>query len=336
MSESWTTKYLQSSAVRKGVPVVLTFALCFAVGGCTGTSPKPARPEIDENCRAIYGQAVLAAEEAKARVELDPEPWLESSYLTLGQVDLRGDGRKSRFEALTNWGTREGEEFLRMIPPDRSKPIQLRLYWNSLDMYYPPGIEWSANADDSDYAAERKFLDTVKYAYDYISERDILCRTDDPNYAVHFWGKDNGCITEGKLKIRKYKKMPRKFKLDTKPHLEVGPIVYVKYGSGLMAYNRQKGEYFLLYHPDNQYSSVNILAKVDSWLLIGLWTEGLVAVDLKDFYLKRFPSIKGTIDKIDVTGSKIIIDYGKYELDRPISRTGAKARLYFFGPTDLK
>jgi hypothetical protein len=61
-----------------------------------------------------------------------------------------------------------------------------------------------------------------------------------------------------------------------------------------------------------------------------------VAVDLEDYYLKRFESLKGTIGKIEVTDSKIVIDDGKRELERPILRTGEKFRDYKFKLTSLK
>ncbi len=332
----------KNSSICRRVLVGLALVFLLPAAGCsdksesTQTKTNQKSSDSSKDCRIRYEQAVKAAEEAKARIELDPKPWLERCYLTLGSVDLRGDGRKSRFEAVQYWGTRMGEDILRMTPPGESGQIQLHLVWNSLDMYYPSGLEWSDNATDPNYAPEREFLDTIKYAYGYIAESDILCRTDDPNYAVHFWGKENGHIAEGGLKLRRYKKKPQGFKPDKKPYLEDGNIIYARYRSGLMAYDRENEEYFLVFRVDSQYNSVNALAKAGSWLIIGLWGEGVVAVDLKDYYLKRFPSIKESIGKIDVTNSKIIIDDGRHELDFPIERTGEKIRPYFFGPTGLK
>ena len=70
--------------------------------------------------------------------------------------------------------------------------------------------------------------------------------------------------------------------------------------------------------------------------MIGTWMGDLVAVDLKDYYLKRFESSKGVIDKIEVTDSKIIVDDGRYEIERPILKTGEKFRDYRFKLTSLK
>ena len=159
--------------------------------------------EDSEDGSYSYEGALRAAEEAKARIELDDKPWPDMFHLTLGWVDLEGDGQKSRFKVIGNWGTRQSEKFLTLVSPNKPDPIKLYLFWDSLCMYYPPGMEWSENADDPDYAKEREFLEKIKYAYGYISEDDILARVDDPNYAIHFWGKDNGRIQEGRIVIRK-------------------------------------------------------------------------------------------------------------------------------------
>lgn len=197
------------------------------------------------------------------------------------------------------------------------------------------GVKWSANADDPDFAVEREFLEKIKYAYGYISEEDILACADDPNFAIHLWGKDNGKIQEGRISIRKYKGRPGNLS-DAKPRMEEGPMIYTKYRSGVMAYDREAEEYFLVFYPDSGWFPPNVLAKADSWLLIGTWGGVLVAVDLEDYYLKRFESLKGTIGKIEVTDSKIIIDDGERELERPILRTGEKFRDYTFKLTSLK
>lgn len=282
-----------------------------------------------------YETSLQAAEEAKARIELDDKPWPDMFHLTLGWVDLKGDGQKSRFKVIANWGSRESEKFLTLVSPGKPEPVKLYLFWSSLCMYYPPGVKWSANAGDPDYAVERQFLEKIRYAYGYISEADILARADDPNFAIHFWGKDNGKIQEGRIAIRKYKGQPGNLS-NTKPRLEEGAMVYASYRSGVVAYDRQAEEYFLIFYPDSGWVSPSVFAKADSWLLIGTWGGVLVAVDLEDYYLKRFESLKGTIGKIEVTNGKIIIDDGRREIERPILRTGEKIRDYKFILTSLK
>ena len=282
-----------------------------------------------------YETSLQAAEEAKARIELDDTPWPDRYHSALGWVDLKGDGQKSRVKVIASWGTRESEKFLTLVSPGKPEPVKLYLFWSSLCMYYPPGVKWSENANDPDYAEERQFLEKIRYAYGYISEADILARSDDPNYAIHLWGKDNGRIQEGRITIRKYKGQPR-YLSKTKPHLEEGPMIYASYRSGVVAYDRQAEEYFLIFYPDSGWFSPSVFAKVDSWLMIGTWMGDLVAVDLKDYYLKRFESSKGVIGKIEVTNSKIIVDDGRYEIERPILRTGEKFRDYRFKLTSLK
>jgi hypothetical protein len=284
---------------------------------------------------STYETSLQAAEEAKAKIELDDKPWPDIFHLALGSIDLKGDGQKSRFKVIANWGSRESEKFLTLVSPGKPEPVKLYLFWSSLCMYYPPGVKWSANAGDPDYAEERQFLEKIKYAYGYISEEDILARADDPNFAIHLWGKDNGKIQEGRITIRKYKGRPGNLS-NAKPRLEEGPMIYTGYRSGVVAYNSEAEEYFLIFYPDSGWFSPNVLAKADSWLLIGTWGGVLVAVDLQDYYLKRFGSLKGTIGKIEVTGSKIIVDDGRYEIERPILRTGEKFRDYRFILTSLK
>ncbi len=291
--------------------------------------------EASEDGNSSYERSLQAAEKAKARIVLDDKPWPDRHHLMFGRVDLNGDGQMSRFKAVGYWGTRQSEKFLTLNSPDKPEPVKLYLFWDSLCMYYPPGAQWSANADDPDYAEERQFLEKIKYAYGYISEADILARPDDPNFAIHFWGKDNGRIQEGRINIRKYKGQPKGFS-NAKPRLEEGPMIYTSCRSGVVAYDRQADEYFLIFYPDSGWFSPSVFAKADSWLMIGTWGGVLVAVDLEDYYLKRFESLKGTIGKIEVTDSKIIVDDGRYEIERPILRTGEQFRDYKFKLTSLK
>jgi hypothetical protein len=299
--------------------------LCLLAAGCKSAGG------IDSS----YESSLLAAEEAKERIELDEKPWPDRHHLTLGSVDLKGDGQKSRFKAVGHWGTRQSEKFLTLVSPDKPGSIELYLFWDSLCMYYPPGVKWSENADDPAYAVERAFLEKIKYAYGYISEEDILARADDPNYAIHLWGKYNGRIQEGRISIRKYKGKPKGFS-NAKVRLEDGDMVYTSYRSGVAAYDRQADEHFLIFYPDHAWFSPSVLTKVDSWLMIGTWMGDLVAVDLQDYYLRRFESSKSVIGKIEATDSKIIVDDGRYEIERPILKTGEKFRDYRFILTSLK
>ena len=322
--------------------ICLGLGLCLLPVGCKVESAGEFRElsqttstEASEGGDYSYERSLRIAEEAKARIELDDKPWPNRSYLMLGRIDLKGDGQKSRFQAIANWGSRENEKFLTLVSLGKPEPVKLYLFWSSLCMYYPPGVKWSENADDPDYAVEREFLEEIKYAYGYISEADILARADDPNFAVHFWGKDNGRIQEGRITIRKYKGQPKGL-TNAKPRLEEGPMIYTSYRSGVVAYDRRADEFFLIFYPDSGWFSPSVFAKVDSWLMIGTWMGDLVAVDLKDYYLKRFESSKGVIGKIEVTETKIIVDDGRYEIERPIVRTGEKFRDYRFKLTSLK
>ena len=326
------------------VCLVLALVTCLFPLGCKVDSAgevqelsKLTSTEASEDEVFSYERALQAAEEAKARIVLDDKPWPDRHHSMLGRVDLKGDGQKSRLKVRIV-GTADGlatEKWLTLLSPDKPDPIELYLFWDGLSMYYPPGVQWSANADAPDYVVERAFLEKIKYAYGYISEADILARADDPNFAIHFWGKDNGRIQEGGLNIRRYKGQPKGFS-KAKLRLEEGTMVYTSYRSGVTAYDREADEFFIIFYPDSAWFSPSVFAKVDSWLMIGTWLGDLVAVDLKDYYLKRFKSSKGVIDKIEVFETQIIVDDGRYEIERPILRTGEKFRDYRFKLTSLK
>ncbi len=284
-----------------------------------------------------YEEAVAEAEELKERIELAPKPWGSYRVIMRGQIDLCGDGRKSEVEVSADGLSFWSHRILTVKTPGKDEEVKLYMYWDGQDMYDPPHLSWSRNADDPAYAVEREFLEKIKYGYDYISEEVILAQVDDPNHAVHFWGKDNGRIEEGRLTVRRYKGKPRFGLSERKPRWEEGPVVFGRSGRGsLYAYDREADEHFLLFHCDNKYNSPNVLAKHGSWLLIGLWGEGLVAVDMEDYYLKRFSSYKETIGKIEVTESEIVVDDGRHRIRLPIEMEGKKTRPFYFGPRGAK
>ena len=137
----------------------LGLGLCLFPAGCKVESADhvqgPSRLESAEASDiggSSYESALRAAEEAKARIELDDKPWPDMFHLALGWVDLKGDGQRSRFKVIGNWGTRQSEKFLTLVSPDKPDPIKLCLFWDSLCMYYPPGVRWSENANNPDYA----------------------------------------------------------------------------------------------------------------------------------------------------------------------------------------
>jgi len=292
---------------------------------------------IVENPMSRHDEAVAGAEELKGRIELSAKPWGGYRCIMKGQIDLRGDGKKSQIEVFADglgfWSGR----FLKVKTPEKPEEVRLDMYWDGQDMYDAPHLGWSRNADDALYGREREFLEKIKYAYDYVPEEVILAQPDNPDYAVHFWGKDNGRIEEGKLTIRRYKGKPTFGLSQDKPRWEEGPVVFAKSSRGsLFAYDREADEHFVLYHCDNKYNGPSVLAKMDSWLLIGLWGEGFAAVDLGDYYLKRFSSIKETIGKIEVTDLEIVLDDGRHRIPLPIERSGEKARPFYFGPRGAK
>ena len=337
---------MKSDFIRREFLILLCagFWLCLFPAGCqiksTGEVQELSQVksvDVSEDGESSYERALKVAEEAKARIEPDEKTWPDRHHSMLGRVDLKGDGQKSRVKVRV-YGSGDGratEKWLTLLSPDKPEPVELYLFWSGLCMYYPPGEKWSENADDPDYAEERSFLEKIRYAYGYISEDDILARADDPNYAIHFWGKDNGRIQEGILNIRRYKGQPKGFS-KAKLRLEDGAMTYTSYRSGVTAYDREADEFFIIFYPDSAWFSPSVFAKVDSWLMIGTWMGNLVAVDLKDYYIRRFESSRGVIGKIDVAETKIIVDDGRYEIERPILKTSEKFRDYKFKLTSLK
>ena len=70
-----------------------------------------------------------------------------------------------------------------------------------------------------------------------------------------------------------------------------------------------------------------------------MWLDGLVAIDLKDYYLKSFdsmPKTKSSVYRIELTEDKIIINNDKAKLYRAIKRTGRRLRPYEHVAHDLK
>lgn len=284
-----------------------------------------------------HKKAVETAEELKARIELDEKPWPNWQYLTKGHIDLVGDGQKSHVEVLAGGLSFWSDRILTIKTSGKPDEVRLYMYWDGQDMYDPAHLGWSRNADDPLYATERQYIEEIKYAYDYMPEDVILAQPDNPKYAVHFWGKDNGKIEEGRLNIRRYKGKPVRGLSKCEPRWEEGSVIFAKSSRGsLYAYDREADEHFLLFHCDSKYEGPSVLTKVDSWLLVGLWGEGLVAVNLDDYYLKRFNSVKGTVGKIEVTDSEIIIDDDRHRIPLPIERSGEKTRPFYFGPRGAK
>ena len=137
--------------------------------------------------------------------------------------------------------------------------------------------------------------------------------------------------------FRRYKGKPAYKFQELKSPWEEGSLDFaIKSRGSLFAYDRETDEHFLLFHCDNKYEGPSVLAKVDSWLLVGLRGEGLVAIDLEDYYLKRFNSFRETVGKINVTDSEIIIDDGRHRIPLPIERSGEKIRPFYFGPRSAK
>jgi len=302
-----------------------------SAAAAVGPEVEPADEQGIENLDR-YGAALKLAQRQKARVAFvtaprrmtfsfsgglkyqSPGGWVQQ----IGTAELNGDGRRSLFIYSGGFGTRESEMYLTVLTPGKPGFTSLCMWFDGTDTDYGPDLHRSPNTKDPLYAPETAFLEAIKYAYDYISDEDILSRSDDPKFAAHLWGKDNGHLREGILTLRRYPGAPERCGSDRKVRLEVGRVIYSRCGSALMAYDADADEHYILYHARSTYFGPAVLKKVDSWLLIGLWGEGLVAVDLRDNYLKTLLAKRTSVGKIEVTDTEIILDDGAHVLDRSL------------------
>jgi hypothetical protein len=278
-----------------------------------------------------YHRALGSAQQQKRRVEFVDVPRMRVSFTgeakyeglsgwvqQMGTVQLGHEGRRSLFLVAGNYGTRESEIYLGLLTPGKAGYTALCMWFDGTDTDYGPDLHRGRNAEEPLYAPEVSFLETIKYAYDYISEQDILACADDPKFAAHLWGKDNGHLREGILTLRRYPGAPQRCGSDRKVRLEVDGVTYSRCGSALMAYDRDADEHYILYHARSTYFGPAVLERVDSWLLIGLWGEGLVGVDLRDNYLRTLLAKRTSVGKIEVTDSEIVLDDGAHVLARSL------------------
>ncbi len=306
-------------------------ALVGSAAAAVGPEAEPADEQGFEDLDR-YAAALKLAQRQKARVAFvtaprrmtfsfsgglkyqSPGGWVQQ----IGTLELNEGGRRSLFIYSGSFGTRESEMYLTMLTPGKPGFTSLCMWFDGTDTDYGPDLHRSPNTEDPLYAPETAFLETIKYAYDYISHEDILLRADDPKFAAHLWGKDNGHVREGILTLRRYPGAPERCGSDRKVRLEVGRVTYSRCGSALMAYDADADEHYILYHARSTYFGPAVLKKVDSWLLIGLWGEGLVAVDLRDNYLKTLLAKRTSVGRIELTDSEIILDDGAHVLDRSL------------------
>ncbi len=161
-----------------------------------------------------------------------------------------------------------------------------------------------------DFKRVEEFLESIKYEYGYIGEKEINEEIDNPDFAYYFWAKDNGSIEDGRMNIRRYKGR-HETRASIEDELRKDGITYTAYfKGGIVAYDQESNEHFVLFHPDNMYSWPTVLRLIGHYLLIGTRGEGLAIINLQSFHLKRYrlSPPNDEVRSLEVLHSQIIVN----------------------------
>ena len=244
----------------------------------------------------------------------------------IGTVDLSENGNEDVFLVWWDGGTGMHHIGLNLINTQKCEIVGLVLFFSHQATEAITEVRTTDNFHSEDFQKEREFLESIKYEYGFIGEEEINKQKDNPDFAYYFWTKDNNGIEDGKMTIRRYKGK-HKILVGTDDitdeliayELKEDNIIYTAYHkAGLVAYDENSEEHFILFHPDYMYSYITVLEKVGPYLLIGTQGEGLVVVNVENFHLKRFrfDPPNDYVKKLEVLDSKIRIN-GSKEVDLP-------------------
>ncbi|MEW6087690.1 MAG: hypothetical protein AB1498_05245 [bacterium] len=134
---------------------------------------------------------------------------------------------------------------------------------------------------------------------------------DNPELAEYFWNKYNNGISDGKIKIKKYKRHERKYPYSLEGGLKNGDIIYTTNIKGpVVGHDIKSDEFFIIFHPDNIHRYPFLLKKLGRYLIIGTKGDGIIIVNTENFYLKKYDisSNGGAVENIEIEGKKIIIN----------------------------
>ncbi len=133
---------------------------------------------------------------------------------------------------------------------------------------------------------------------------------DNSDFAYHFWYKGNGNIEDGRMNIRRYKGR-RKTRASIMDELRKDGITYTAYfKAGVVAYDQESNEHFVLFHPRDMYSWPTVLRFIGPYLLIGTRGEGLAITNLQSFHLKRYrlSPPNDEVRSLEVLHSQIVVN----------------------------
>ncbi len=101
------------------------------------------------------------------------------------------------------------------------------------------------------------------------------------------------------------------YSVSIEDELRKGDITYRAYfKGGVVVYDEESNEHFVLFHPDDMYSWPTVLRLIGSYLLIGTRGEGRAIINLQSFHLKRYrlSPPNDEVMSMDVLHLKIIVN----------------------------
>ncbi|MBA7477862.1 hypothetical protein ES707_13277 [subsurface metagenome] len=193
----------------------------------------------------------------------------------IGTVDLSQNENEDIFFVSESGGTGGHLISLSLINIKKKELIGLSLWFSSQATEAVTQVSRSDYFFGKDFQKEEEFLKSIKYEYGYIGEKEINEEIDNPDFAYYFWAKDNGSTEDGRMNIRRYKGR-HETRASVEDELRKGGITYTAYfKGGVVAYDQESNEHFVLFHPDDMYSWPTVLRLIGPYLLIGTRGEGL-------------------------------------------------------------
>ncbi len=228
-------------------------------------------------------------------------------FSEIGTVDLQGNGDDLVFIVMEDGGTGFHQKWLVLLNPQISEIVEVELGF-SHDVTEPiTDFSPSQNFYKPEFRTERLFLEELKFGYGFLSEDEVKAQQSNPAFAYYYWKQDNGDISNGPMRIRRYK--GGKQSDEVEGDLEIGQLVYhAQFKAGVVAYDQQTDEHYVLFHPDDMYHWPSVLERMGSYLLIGTYGEGLAVVNLETFHLQRIVlgGDNESVQRIDILGRNTI------------------------------
>ncbi|MDD5687240.1 MAG: hypothetical protein PHE88_05340 [Elusimicrobia bacterium] len=160
-----------------------------------------------------------------------------------------------------------------------------------------------------DKARENIFISYFKNKYPdrFLTADMVKNNLDNNKYAEQVWVIDNkGYITNGKVKIRKYKGnvVNPSSRLDV---LKIGKInYYAIFKGGTWAYDEENNETYIIYIAKDMYNWPTTLVSDNKYLWIGTRGDGIIRYNVKEQVLKHYPEFNN-VEKLKIKNDKMLI-----------------------------